>query len=263
MRRGLQGAVAAGLGETGEIGGQRRRPDKRKRIAMAGTSQFTIGAEASCSDGAAGKLRRVIVDPIAEKVTHLVVEPEHRRYPGRLVPLDLVDGAAGDLRLRCTRAEFEKLEPAQESQFIPASTGYEGYGYGPGQVGYWPYYSLSGGMGVPGLGMGGTGAGGGIPARIVTTDAVPVGEADVCRGDPVHATDGEIGRVQGLVIDRGSRHVTHVLLQEGHLWGRKEVAIPISAVASTVGGIRLTIAKQQVQDLPPVGIDHPDLTTGS
>jgi hypothetical protein len=30
-------------------------------------------------------------------------------------------------------------------------------------------------------------------------------------------------------------HVTHVLLQEGHLWGRKEVAIPITAVAGTSG----------------------------
>ena len=85
----------------------------------------------------------------------------------------------------------------------------------------------------------------------------------MCRGDRVHATDGDIGLVRGLVIDPRSRHVTHVLLQEGHLWGRKEVAIPISAVASTGDGIQLTIAKQQVQDLPPVDIDHPDRRTDS
>ena len=52
----------------------------------------------------------------------------------------------------------------------------------------------------------------------------------------------------------------HVLLQEGHLWGRKEVAIPISAVASTSGGIQLTIDKQDVQELPPVEIDHAAVT---
>jgi len=50
-----------------------------------------------------------------------------------------------------------------------------------------------------------------------------------------------------------------VLLQEGHLWGRKEVAIPISAVAGVEDGIRLSLTKQEVQDLPPVDIDHPDL----
>jgi sporulation protein YlmC with PRC-barrel domain len=233
---------------------------------MADTSQFTIGTEASCSDGAVGKVSRVIVDPVAEEVTHLVVEPEHRRDPGRLVPLDLVDGTAGEIRLHCTRAEFEKLNSAEETQFIPATGGYEGYS--PGQVGYWPYYGLGGGMGVGGLGLGVLGlggmmgVGGGTPAQTVTRDTVPLGEVDVRRGEPVHATDGDIGRVQGLVIDPGSRHVTHVLLQEGHLWGRKEVAIPIGAVASTGDGIRLTIAKQEVQDLPPVDIDHPDRSAG-
>ena len=78
------------------------------------------------------------------------------------------------------------------------------------------------------------------------------------RGEPVQATDGDIGHVQGLVIDPASRHVTHVLLQEGHLWGRKQVAIPIGAVASTRDGIQLKISKQEVQDLPPVDVDHPE-----
>jgi hypothetical protein len=47
--------------------------------------------------------------------------------------------------------------------------------------------------------------------------------------------------------------VTHVLLKEGHLWGRKQVAIPVSAVASVDAGIRLNITKGQVEDLPPLG----------
>src|ERR1700685_1374242 len=129
------------------------------RIAMADTSQFMIRTEASCSDGAVGKVSRVIVDPVAEKVTHLVVEPEHQRDSGPLVPLDLIEGAAKCIRLHCTRAEFEKLGSAQESQFIPATSDYEGYG--PGQVGYWPYYGMVGGMGGgPGVASPGMGAGG-------------------------------------------------------------------------------------------------------
>jgi sporulation protein YlmC with PRC-barrel domain len=228
---------------------------------MTETAQFTIGAEASCSDGTCGEVTRVIVDPVAEAVTHLVVEPEQRRGLGRLVPLGLVDATSGQVRLRCTRAEFENLEPAEETQFIPGTSGYANYG--PGEVGYWPYYSL----GMSGLGMSGglngglEGIGGGNIPQTVTYDTVPEGEVDVRRGDQVQATDGDIGRVQGLVIDRRSRHVTHVLLQEGHLWGRKEVAIPVSAVASTSDGIRLRISKHEVQDLPPVDIDHPGAST--
>ena len=76
-------------------------------------------------------------------------------------------------------------------------------------------------------------------------------------GEQVHATDGDIGRVQGLVIDPRDHHVTHVLLQEGHLWGRKDVAIPIGAVTGVDDGIQLSITKDEVQDLPPVDIDHP------
>lgn len=76
------------------------------------------------------------------------------------------------------------------------------------------------------------------------------------RCDHVHATDGEIGLVEGLVIDPDDHQVTHVLLQEGHLWGRKEVAIPIGAVTGIEAGIRLNISKQQVESLPPVAIDH-------
>ena len=62
--------------------------------------------------------------------------------------------------------------------------------------------------------------------------------------------------MQGLVIDRATHHVTHVLLQEGHLWGRKDVAIPISAVTGIEGGdINLTLTKQEVEDLPAVDVD--------
>jgi sporulation protein YlmC with PRC-barrel domain len=219
---------------------------------MGDTTQFTIGTEVSGSDGPIGKLSRVIVDPVAEALTHLAVEPEHRPDLGRLVPLDLVDTSGGQIRLRCTRAEFDNLDPAEDTQIIPASDVYEGYG--AGQIGYMPYYGLEGG----GLAVPGVGGAGAIAPQVVATDSVPLGEVEVRRGDSVQATDGDIGRVQGLVIDPGSRHVTHFLLQEGHLWGKKEVAIPIGSVASTRDGIQLKISKQEVQDLPPVDVSHPE-----
>jgi sporulation protein YlmC with PRC-barrel domain len=220
---------------------------------MTETTQFTIGADASCSDGACGEVSRVVVDPVARVVTHLVVEPKHRQGLGRLVPLDLVDATTGEIRLRCTMAEFEKLGSAEETQFI---SGGSDEAYGPDQMLSWPYYGL--GMGGGGLGVvGGMGAETAAASRAVTYDRLPLGEVAVRCGEQVHATDGDIGRVQGLVIDPRDHHVTHVLLQEGHLWGRKDVAIPIGAVTGVVDGIQLSITKDEVQDLPPVDIDHP------
>lgn len=217
---------------------------------MPETTQFTIGTNASCTDGVCGEVSRVVVDPVAEEVTHLVVEPKHRQGLGRLVPLSLVDATTDEVRLRCTMAEFEKLDPAEETQFVPGTAGYAAYG--PRQVLAWPYY---------GLGMGSSSMTGENFSQTVTYDTVPLGEVTVRRGEHVHAADGSIGRVQGLVIDPRNHHVTHVLLQEGHLWGRKEVAIPISAVASTGDGIRLKISRHDVRDLPPVDVDYPDQQT--
>jgi sporulation protein YlmC with PRC-barrel domain len=215
---------------------------------MTETTPFTIGADARCSDGVCGEVSRVVVDPIAPAVTHLVVEPKGRQGLGRLVPVDLVEATAGEIRLRCTVAEFEKLDSAEETQFVPGTRGYAAYG--PEQVLTWPYSSLGGAASVRGDAVAGV-------SQTITFDTIPMGEVAVRRGEPVHATDGDIGRVQGLVIDPRNHHVTHVLLQEGHLWGRKEVAIPISAVVGVDDGIRLNITKHQVQDLPPVDIDHP------
>ena len=100
--------------------------------------------------------------------------------------------------------------------------------------------------------------GGPAAPQEVTIDSVPSGVADIRRELTVCATDGEIGQVQGLVVESGGHHVTHMLLREGHLWGRKEVAIPIGAVTK-IGTllIHLSLTRHQVKDLPPVDFDHP------
>ena len=109
-----------------------------------------------------------------------------------------------------------------------------------------------GNMGGLGIGaMGGMGRGTG-PHAIVIADRIPVGEVELCRGEQVPATDGTIGRVQGVVVDTSDQHVTHVLLDEGHLWGQKRVAISISAVTSVDDGVQLSLTKAEVGDLPPV-----------
>ena len=173
---------------------------------------------------------------------------------GRLVPLSLVDATGGEIRLRCSLAEFEQLEPAEEVDLAEGAD----YGGGYGQAEAVQGYGNVGSMGVGGSSSGmGIGMGLGHRTPTVLSHAVPLGETEVERHESVHAVDGEIGRVEGFVVDPADNKVTHVLLQEGHMWGRKEVAIPVSAVASIDAGIRLNITKQQVEDLPPLHTGHP------
>jgi sporulation protein YlmC with PRC-barrel domain len=222
------------------------------------TLQFTIGSDVRCGAKICGQLRRVVIEPIDRVVTHLVVEPEHGRATGRLVPVGQVSSVTADrIELGCTVAEFDEIEGAEESHFVPGGPG--GWTYDQGQMLSWPHYATGLHIGT-GLGPGGGGLGvmTTVPPgpRMITLDRVPVGEVQVRRGQHVHAVDGTIGQVKGLVIDRDDHHVTHILLGEGHLWGHKSVAVPIAAVADVLDGVRINLTKDQVRDLPAIDLDE-------
>ena len=219
---------------------------------MAQTMTFRLGADASCTDGACGQVSRIIVNPVTREVTHLAVDPKHRHGPGRLVPVDLVDATTGQIRLRCALAEFQTLRLAQETEGGPDldPTGHGHPDNAPNKVNW----AIVGGSVIMQPGARGEPE---TPQQ-VTVDYVPDDGVEVHRELTVCATDDDIGQVQGLVVERGGHHVTHVLLREGHMRGRKEVAIPIGAVTK-IGTllIQLSLTKHQVKDLPPVDIDHP------
>ena len=210
-------------------------------------AELAIGARVSCSDGLCGEVTRLVIDPATDTVTHLVVTPGHRREAARLVPADLVDTAGGDIRLRCTLAEFGRLDPAEERELTDLADEHVGDG---GLLGDGLVYDVGGqayGPRATPIGY--------VPGhrRTVVEDVVPLGETQIRPGDRVHAVDGEIGRVHGFLVSPGDDRVTHVLLEEGHLWGHKEVAIPVSAVTGIDAGVRLNITKEQVGNLPPAG----------
>jgi hypothetical protein len=71
------------------------------------------------------------------------------------------------------------------------------------------------------------------------------------RGDHVRAADGDVGQLHAVRVDPGSGQLTHLLVREGHVWIRKDVAVPVEAVTGFDGGIRLSLTRQQVKDLPP------------
>ena len=150
---------------------------------MAAGLEFVIGAEVAGTGGAlCGELERLVVDPGARTVTHLVVRVKHRRILDRLVPVGLVEAAGGGsgVRLGCSVDDFGALDPAEEKHEVAEGSSF-GYFVGHG-----------GGTTVtPGLGR----------PEVVTDETVPFGKVDVHGGDAVRASDGEIGHVEGLVID--------------------------------------------------------------
>jgi len=198
---------------------------------------LVIGSDAVCSDGYRGEVRAAVIDPAARTLTHIVVEPKGRQGLARLVPLDLVEAAPDQVRLRCTEAEFKNLDAAEETvaEFVP--------GY-PDPVQLLP-------PGWRGAGGGPTVEGGTIP-RIneqETVDVVPPGEVEEHGGDHVHATDGDVGRLHALRVNPSTGQITHVLVKEGPVWHRHDAAIPFDQVTGFDDGIRLSLTRQQVKDL--------------
>jgi sporulation protein YlmC with PRC-barrel domain len=211
---------------------------------MSGKAEFRIGAAVYCQDGECGELRRIVIDADTDDVTHLVVEPKQRSGKGRLVPIDLVEATtAHNIRLRCTLARFETLDDAEGTRVTP------GFVAGSTATGLYMFRM----RGTAGIGLHGPIT---IKPHAVTEDNLQAGEGEVSHGQPVHALDGPIGHVYGLVVDPIGE-LSHVLLGEGHLWGKKEVAIPISAVKAVVDdGVYLNLTKKQVGDLPPVDLER-------
>jgi hypothetical protein len=190
---------------------------------MDQTTEYRLGAEVFATDGLCGVVTRIVVDRVHRTVTHLVVEPKHRFGLGRLLPVDRLDVRAEEIHFRGDLAAFEAADSAEDAYFMRAADDWPGEGL----------------------------------VEPVVRDTLPGGEIALRPGDPVHATDGEIGSVQGFLTDPGQHQVTHVLLREGHLLTRKEVAIPIDAIAGVDTGIRLNLTKQEIEDLPSVDAEHP------
>jgi uncharacterized membrane protein len=62
--------------------------------------------------------------------------------------------------------------------------------------------------------------------------------------------------VDGFLVDR-DEHITHVLLERGHLWGLRDVTIPIGAVAKVeTDVVTLSLTRDQVGSLPGVAVQR-------
>src|ERR1700722_7471736 len=122
---------------------------------MPESQMFRLGAVVHCTDGDCGQIKSVVISPGGDVLTHLVVEPAGRLGLAKLVPLALIDAAVdagAGVRLRCSQADYEQLDPAEATYFFPGDEDYPTYRKEP--MVSWPIYAPSGAMAMPGaMGM--------------------------------------------------------------------------------------------------------------
>jgi sporulation protein YlmC with PRC-barrel domain len=218
--------------------------------------RLELGSPVTCTDGPFGELADVVIDPTKRRLTHLVVEPQGDHGEAKLVPIELVDadGEPPAISIRCSVAEAGRLRPVEEYAYLRLGDTPElepGWEIGVESVLAEPYYGYGGGVGVGYETL----PAGYDPHVSMTYDRIPKGEVEIRRASEVTSSDGHgLGKVDGFLVDEDD-HITHFVLERGHLWGKREVTIPISAVASVhTDAVTLTLTNDEVGDLPSVPV---------
>ncbi len=77
-------------------------------------------------------------------------------------------------------------------------------------------------------------------------EQIPAGQVAIHQGDEVEAADGStVGQDSELRSDPRRGQITHSVLREGGLWGRKDILIPVSAAKRVhKGRIRLSLDQE-------------------
>jgi sporulation protein YlmC with PRC-barrel domain len=206
---------------------------KRRLVAV----NIPINAKVECTDGACGRSTNVVVNPVNLTVTHVAIQdktlPDN---PTRLVPVSDVAEVADDrIKLSCTRADVATMGPFVVTDLVrqspPDGANWSGDGYSAQYVFDDNAYDE------------------------VEVMEIPEGVHALYSGMHVEATDGRAGKLDELVLDPKSGTVTGFVMRKGHLWGARDVTVPVEQVEYVDGEtVYLRLDKSEVGALPAMKV---------
>lgn len=180
--------------------------------AMGGAADraIVLGGRARCEDGESGEITRIVLDPIARRVTHVVVSDMGAEVAGWMVPVGLLGVSGGGVRLACTKDRLHDMEAVRPAKVTPAETG-------------------------------------GMSTMIYQDETTAA--AAVRPGDQVRSSDGVVGEAIGiLVAPEDPFQMTHLLVRIGG--GTGTVAVPSQWISSLATGFQLNLPTAKVMELP-------------
>jgi uncharacterized protein YrrD len=198
-----------------------------------------IKAKVSCTDGDCGQITCVIVNPVTDDLTHIVVAEEQFPHEERLIPVKFIRETGADaVHLDCTKAEFFRMDHFIKHEYIELDKSYGGYA--AGRYVYLPYASP-------------------IDEDFmdIEHERVPAGEFAIHRGADVQAMDGRVGKVDEFLVEPSGGHITHLIMRKGHLWDQKEVSIPVAEIDHVEDNtVFLKANKNEIAALPAIPVHH-------
>jgi sporulation protein YlmC with PRC-barrel domain len=207
------------------------------KMTNSNAMDLPIQAHVYTGDRPCGETVCVVLNPVSERVTDVVVKlsAEHGSEREVLVPLyNIAAATENEIKLDLDCEQVRSLPEFRHTDFYEVEVP---VGFSGGPFVMWPYV-------VPELQR--------VP---VETDMVPANELAIHRGAQVISASGPVGKVDEFLIDPESELVTHIVMREGHLWGRREVLIPVSAITRMEDDeIKVSLNKEEIEALPEIPI---------
>lgn len=205
--------------------------------------KIPLKAKVICKDGEFGSVQELLIDPIKESVSHIVIENKHKGLE-LIVPTEILDYTSDTvITIEKTSDEIDAYPPFLTHEFInvPANNAEFAYwGTDPTMTQSYtmfPYVIHDGN-----------------PVLEITKEAIPIGEFKLKKGMAVKNKDGKtLGHVDELIVDTDTDYISHIVMRTGHLFGVKEVAVPnINIYSFDKTGIVLSITEDEIESLPEV-----------
>ncbi len=205
-----------------------------------------------CTDGELGELADVVIAPRSMRVVDLVVRPRHIGGPARLVPIEEAEGSSwGEIiQLGCSKEEAARFPAIQEAAAL--------------RLGEFPAGDSEWEVGVQDVVAAPTRSSMDMaptldeldPLMEVSYDRIPKGKVELRHKSSVVSSDGHIvGKLDAFVVE--GDEITHLILERGHVWGRRDVTVPTSCLASVkTDEVVLSISRHEVGNLPSVRLHH-------
>jgi hypothetical protein len=231
--------------------------------------RMVLGLPVECSDGRGGKVRDLVVDPARRRLTHIVVE--RHAHLAHLVPIEDVQWTSADdgdaLLLNYTVTEFERRYPEVEETALVRIGELPTLDEDDWEVGVSTVLSAPF-LDSDGFELTTTAAPAADDRLLMAYDRIPAHEVEIRRGSTVEAADETfLGHVDSFLVDDDGR-ITHLVLERGHLWRRRDVTIPMTAVAQlSTDKVQLSLSSDEVGALPAVRghghrrVRHPGAST--
>lgn len=205
--------------------------------------KIPLKAKVICNDGEFGSIKELLIDPLKESVTHIVIENKHNGLQV-VIPTDmLIYTSDSVITINETAKGLDKFPPFIIHEFInvPASDiEFAYWGADPTMTHSYtmfPYVLHDG-----------------KPVVEVAKEDIPNGELKLKKGMCVKDQHGKkLGHIDELIIDKQHGFISHLVMRTEHLFGSKEVAVPNMNIFSfDIDCVVLSITESDIDSLPEV-----------